>query len=212
MKRVKALKGLFVNIDNKIGPFDYNGGTVVLDRINQVLSLKGRAGISDRYEIRPGTISTWKKREQTPFELAVRINISEGVSLKWLLLGEGEMYENITNETKTDSFEFYVLNNGELINNGHLELDHQNITNNFNLLVENTIAVKTSNTTFIIDKSTISITSGEYLIAMDNTNLITSLARLPGNKILADLYGREIEINESDIQIEGKVVAKLTKS
>ncbi|WP_181314229.1 helix-turn-helix domain-containing protein [Photobacterium phosphoreum] len=200
-----------MNIDNKIGPFDYNGGTVVLDRINQVLSLKGRAGISDRYEIRPGTISTWKKREQTPFELAVRINISEGVSLKWLLLGEGEMYENITNETKTDSFDQFNLENGNLSSIESLELDHKNITQHFNISNSDTIAIRTEKKTYLVDKSANTITSGEYLVKMDNTHIISNLTRLPNSKVLIDLYGREIEIVDSDIDIEGKVVAGINK-
>ncbi|MGN2719748.1 helix-turn-helix domain-containing protein [Aliivibrio fischeri] len=32
--------------------------------------------------------------QMTPFEVAVRIHLAKGVSLRWLLLDEGEPYEN----------------------------------------------------------------------------------------------------------------------
>lgn len=201
-----------MTIKNNIDPFNYDGGSIVLDRINLLINSKGRIGISETYGVNSGTISTWKKRKQTPFELAVRINISEGVSLKWLLLGKGDMYEKTTVEKKHDLFDQFHLENGNLTGIEALELNHKNIIQHFNISASNTIAIQTEKTTYLIDKSANNITSGKYLIKMDSTHLVTTLTRLPNSKALIDLYGREVEINNEYINIEGKVIFQLIRN
>lgn len=203
MSDVNTQKDIFVNICDYSKPLDYQGGDQVLDRIKEYLGTTRRNAIMEVYGIKPNTMSTWSKREQTPFELAVRMNICEGVSLKWLLLGEGEMLVNSSNEPTTTSLKQFNLVNGELIPTTALELDRISITEHFNI-PDYAIAIKTDNNIYIIDEQNTIITSGDYLIDMDGSILVTSLTRLPNNKILIDLYGHQTEIGIKDIGIKGK--------
>lgn len=208
MSDVNTQKDIFVNISDYSKPLDYQGGDQVLDRIKEYLGTTRRNAIMEVYGIKPNTMSTWSKREQTPFELAVRMNICEGVSLKWLLFGEGNMLENSSNEPSTTSLKQFNLVNGELTSTTALELDRVSIAEYFNIPAH-AIAVKTDSNIYVIDEQSTVVTSGDYLIDMDSSILVTSLTRLPNNKFLIDLYGHKTEILGGDIVVNGRVVINI---
>lgn len=208
MSDVNTQKDIFVNICDYSKPLDYQGGDQVLDRIKEYLGTTRRNAIMEVYGIKPNTMSTWSKREQTPFELAVRMNICEGVSLKWLLFGDGEMLENSSNEPNTTPLKQFNLVNGELIPTTDLELDRISITEHFNI-PDHAIAAKTDNNIYILDEQNTVITSGDYLIDIDGSFLISSLTRLPNSKVLINLYGHITEIEISDIKIKGKILSNI---
>jgi len=61
----------------------------VLTRLKQVTGTKSDASLSSALKISPQTLSSWKGRDSTPYSLCVDIAQSRGISLDWLLLGEG---------------------------------------------------------------------------------------------------------------------------
>ncbi|MCP1420631.1 MULTISPECIES: helix-turn-helix transcriptional regulator [Pseudomonas] len=61
----------------------------VLARLKQITGTKTDASLSTALEISPQTLSSWKGRDSTPYSLCVEIAQARGVSLDWLLLGEG---------------------------------------------------------------------------------------------------------------------------
>jgi len=61
----------------------------VLARLKQITGTKSDASLSSALHISPQTLSSWKGRDSTPYSLCVEIAQSRGVSLDWLLLGEG---------------------------------------------------------------------------------------------------------------------------
>ena len=61
----------------------------VLARLKQITGTKSDASLSSALKISPQTLSSWKGRDSTPYSLCVEIAQSRGVSLDWLLLGEG---------------------------------------------------------------------------------------------------------------------------
>ncbi|WP_205885988.1 helix-turn-helix domain-containing protein [Pseudomonas laurylsulfativorans] len=73
----------------------------VLARLKQVTGTKTDASLSSALQISPQTLSSWKGRDSTPYSLCVEIAQTRGISLDWLLLGEGP----ILRQTVTDSSE-----------------------------------------------------------------------------------------------------------
>lgn len=61
----------------------------VLARLKQITGTKSDASLSSALQVSPQTLSSWKGRDSTPYSLCVEIAQSRGVSLDWLLLGEG---------------------------------------------------------------------------------------------------------------------------
>ncbi|WP_230853257.1 helix-turn-helix domain-containing protein [Pseudomonas fluorescens] len=73
----------------------------VLARLKQVTGTKTDASLSSVLQISPQTLSSWRGRDSTPYSLCVEIAQARGISLDWLLLGEGP----ILRQRVTDSSE-----------------------------------------------------------------------------------------------------------
>jgi len=73
----------------------------VLARLKQVTGTKTDASLSSALQISPQTLSSWRGRDSTPYSLCVEIAQTRGISLDWLLLGEGP----ILRQTITDTSE-----------------------------------------------------------------------------------------------------------
>ncbi|KAB0502367.1 helix-turn-helix domain-containing protein [Pseudomonas moorei] len=61
----------------------------VLTRLKQITGTTSDASLSSALKISPQTLSSWKGRDSTPYSLCVDIAQARGISLDWLLLGEG---------------------------------------------------------------------------------------------------------------------------
>lgn len=61
----------------------------VLSRLKLITGTKTDASLSSALQISPQTLSSWKGRDSTPYSLCVDIAQARGISLDWLLLGEG---------------------------------------------------------------------------------------------------------------------------
>jgi len=64
----------------------------VIDRLRQVLGVDTDADLGRAIGVKKNTISTWRTRGSKPFALCELVAAERGVSLDWLLAGEGEMY------------------------------------------------------------------------------------------------------------------------
>lgn len=71
----------------------------VLDRLKIALDLRPNtkdAELADKLGISKSTLSTWRQRDSTPYELCVKVSKEYQVDLTWLLTGEGNMYRHPT--------------------------------------------------------------------------------------------------------------------
>ncbi|MFL8989035.1 helix-turn-helix domain-containing protein [Pseudomonas sp. QLc11A] len=74
----------------------------VLARLKQVTGTKTDASLSSVLQISPQTLSSWRGRDSTPYSLCVEIAQARGISLDWLLLGEGPVLrQTITDSSQT---------------------------------------------------------------------------------------------------------------
>ena len=64
----------------------------ILKRLYKALSIESDTEFSKKYGIKRNTISTWKKRNSTPYELLEKISQNENISFDWLLTGKGSMH------------------------------------------------------------------------------------------------------------------------
>jgi hypothetical protein len=74
----------------------------VLARLKQVTGTKTDASLSSALQISPQTLSSWRGRDSTPYSLCVEIAQTRGISLDWLLLGEGPILRQaVTDSSQT---------------------------------------------------------------------------------------------------------------
>ncbi|MGF1717865.1 helix-turn-helix domain-containing protein [Photobacterium chitinilyticum] len=190
----------------EIKPFDYSGGAEFLDRLKEVYSVSHRMDLSNVIGVSTGTMSTWRTRNQTPFEIAVRVHLASGVSLKWLLLGEGEMYEGGKPSAASDKVElpYFELKNGDLIDKGKMFFDPQFLDGMPE--AEHLMLVEHEGQKLFVDTSNTKVISGEYLVSFSGLTTVSELHRLPNGKMFMNFNGKDIEVEDQQIEVLGKVV------
>ena len=77
----------------------------VLTRLKQITGTKSDASLSSALKISPQTLSSWKGRDSTPYSLCVDIAQARGISLDWLLLGEGPILRPVTAQSQDNNQE-----------------------------------------------------------------------------------------------------------
>lgn len=198
-----------MTVNKIIKPFEYIGGRDFTSKVVNVMGLERYNQLTDVLGVNKGTISTWHTRNMTPFELAVRIHLSEGVSLKWLLLDEGEPFPDKVDPTNQPAhskplaeIEYFVLSNGKLVDKETLTFDKNYLDKTG---IANAIAIESDQCTYIIDKDTNQAVSGTYLVDMDGLLSLNDIQRLPGKKLAISFSGSTLTIGEDEVKVVGKV-------
>ncbi|MEZ9446129.1 helix-turn-helix domain-containing protein [Vibrio splendidus] len=206
-----------MTVNKKIEPFEYIGGRDFTSKVVKIMNLERYNQLTEVLGVNKGTISTWHTRNMTPFELAVRIHLSEGVSLKWLLLDEGEPFpeqnaqDHVSkkNEAKTlFDIDCFSIDDGKLVEKGILTFDKALLDE---LGVSNVIAIKDGTTTFLINKESHQAVSGTYLVDMDGLLSLNDIQRLPGKKLAISFNGSTLTVEEDEVRVVGRVALVMGK-
>lgn len=98
----------------------------------------------------------------------------------------------------------FCLANGKLLDTGEVPYPVRRI-NGFGLDNAELIEIETNQSVVLIDKKENDAMNGNYLIGIDGRHSINQVQRLPGKLAIA-FDGQTIEVQESDIEVIGKVV------
>jgi hypothetical protein len=66
----------------------------VLDRLQELFEVDTDSALADAMAINRQTLGSWRSRDRVPYEECVNLAIQQGVSLDWLLIGEGEIHRD----------------------------------------------------------------------------------------------------------------------
>lgn len=66
-----------------------SGFAAVLTRMKIVTASSTDSGLSSALGVSPQTLSSWKVRDSVPYSICIELALRHGISLDWLLLGEG---------------------------------------------------------------------------------------------------------------------------
>lgn len=64
----------------------------VLDRLHKVLGVKNDSQLCEGLQVSRSTVGSWIARESVPYAICVDVAQDRGISLDWLLTGEGPMH------------------------------------------------------------------------------------------------------------------------
>lgn len=117
----------------------------------------------------------------TPFEIAIRVHLAKGVSLKWLLLGQGEAFESAGVILK-EKLIIEKIANGMLDESGEMNLDVA-IMERYELTPSITRVIDLDGSLLFVNTEETNPSSGRYLLDIDGSISINHLQRLPGKKL-----------------------------
>lgn len=66
----------------------------VLDRLMKVFSVDNDSELARKLHVNRQTLGSWRSRQSIPYALCVNVSDTVGISLDWLLAGEGPMLRN----------------------------------------------------------------------------------------------------------------------
>lgn len=193
----------------KIPPFDYDGGKAITEKLVKVIGSTNLIDLAESFGIPRTTISTWHTRNMTPFEIAVRIHLAKGVSLRWLLLNEGEAFESAGVILK-DKLIIEKLANGILDESGEISLDVTTMVH-YELTPSITRVIDLNGSLLFVNTEETKPISGRYLLDIDDAISINNLQRLPGKKLAMSYANTSVEVAEADIVVLGRVVLTMEK-
>jgi hypothetical protein len=178
--------------------------------------------LSELLDVPKTTFSTWNTHDRTSHELMVRLHLALGIPIEELALkpedrkksggklNESRAAYSLTTSTEQDpqlsirSVKSFCLANGKLLETGKVPVSERRL-NSFGLEKADLIEIETNQSVVLVDKKENDAMNGNYLIAIDGRYSINQVQRLPGKLAIA-FDGQTIEVQESDIEVIGKVV------
>lgn len=68
----------------------------VLERLMTVFAVDSDSELARKLDVNRQTLGSWRSRQSIPYALCVSVSDAEGVSLDWLLAGEGAMLRGVS--------------------------------------------------------------------------------------------------------------------
>lgn len=68
----------------------------VLERLMTVFAVDSDSELARKLDVNRQTLGSWRSRQSIPYALCVSVSEAEGVSLDWLLAGEGAMLRGVS--------------------------------------------------------------------------------------------------------------------
>lgn len=179
-----------------------SGGAKVIDRIMNAYGFKTKLQLCNHLGVSSANLSMRYKRDFFPSDLVVRCMADTGVSLEWLVKGEGGRTSEITSGYK-------ILKARELVN-GKLS-DLADMVMDKSLLPDCDATpeiVKEADRFYILIHDTEEIFSGKYLVEIEGRIGIYDLQRYPVNmlKISGESLVDSIDCKLTDVKVLAKAV------
>lgn len=202
----------------KIEPFNYLKGSDFTENLKRLTGCKNFQEMAFVYDVPKSTFSTWNTHDRTSHELMVRAHLALGIPIEELALKPEDrtngtskkvatypsVEHSIDSQTDTVIIKSYCLTNGKLLDTGEVPYPERRI-NGFGLANADLIEIETNQSVVLVDKKENDAMNGNYLILIDGRHSINQVQRLPG-KLAIVFDGQTIEVQESDIEVIGKVV------
>ncbi|WP_439864317.1 helix-turn-helix domain-containing protein [Pseudomonas antarctica] len=71
----------------------------VLERLMTVFAVDSDSDLARKLDVNRQTLGSWRSRQSIPYALCVSVSEAEGVSLDWLLAGEGAMLRGVSSHS-----------------------------------------------------------------------------------------------------------------
>ncbi len=191
----------------KFQPADDNTG--VLDRIIEAYGFSSKIMLAEHFDMAASSLSGRYRRPGFPADMVVRCVAETGVSLEWLVTGDGKMFENQSADILR--IPNHKIIEGELFPASDIMIDKV-IFGAGTPLPANPISVQDGKNYYIVDKKHGDVFDGQWFIQIDGKFSIRTLTRMPAQKVRVSGSGMAFDCDLSDLKISGRVVVSISVS
>lgn len=75
----------------------------VLTRLQALFNVESDSALANAMEVNRQTLGSWRARGRVPYEECINLAIQRGLSLDWLLIGEGPMCRPSSNDLSVET-------------------------------------------------------------------------------------------------------------
>ncbi|HBL5969375.1 TPA: phage repressor protein CI [Enterobacter hormaechei] len=173
----------------------------LLNRICEVYGFTQKIQLANHFKIAASSLQNRYTRGNMSYDFAVHCALETGVSLKWLMTGEGEKNLSANESQHSAELPFFELSEGELTNIGIISFDQQIFTKQ----PKKGAAVKNDNSTYVIEQES-SLSDGLWLVGIESALSLREITVLPGKKLHVAGGKVPFECGIDDIKMIGRVV------
>ncbi|HHQ5792250.1 TPA: phage repressor protein CI [Klebsiella pneumoniae] len=179
------------------------GGQPVIERILKAYGFTTRQSLCNHLGISQSTMANRYARNTFPSDWTIICSIETGVSLQWLVSGEGVMFEDEV-ERKALALKHYKITDGVLASLSDIYYDSSLLP--AGLSSPSLVAYESS--LYLIDEHEGEINDGWWVIEIDGLYSIREIFRFPGGRIRVENGKASFECQARDIKVFGKVFLK----
>ena len=175
----------------------------VLDRVVEAYGFHTKIALANHLGMASSSLAARYKRGLFPADIVVRCMAETGVTLEWLVSGEGKKYD----DGKLDVMKFSrkKLVDGELFESGYLMFDKVMFLPGVPLPAD-PICVLDERTQYIIDQKFADVYDGQWVVNIEGKVSVRTLTRIPVQKVRVSGIGMAFDCSINDIEIIGRVV------
>lgn len=178
------------------------GDKGTIERIVKAYGFSTRQALCTHLGVSKSTMANRIQRGNFPADWVIICSLQTGVSVPWLVFGEGPIYPD--GKLETVALDRSILRDGSLVKSGYLIVDKNTIPSNAN----NLVAIVHESCTYFLNPDYEEINDGLWLIQFDGQSSIRELVRLPGNRVRVENGKASFECGIEEIVVSGKVVSK----
>lgn len=186
-----------------------SGGKPVLRRMLDAYGFRTQKELGDFLDISTATISTWVRREYFPGDAVVACALDTGVSLLWLATGQGNPGnpDAVSYEPTFSTMKRWSIASGELIRTGEWVCDPSFIPESTSELGY----VQKGNNSWLVDFGKKILGNGVWLLDIDGSCDIYTVAILPGKRINITGITISFECDIDKVNPLGAVIMEIKK-
>lgn len=173
----------------------------LLNRICEVYGFTQKIQLANHFKIAASSLQNRYTRGNMSYDFAVHCALETGVSLKWLMTGEGDKNLSAKEDPSSIELSLFELSEGELINTGTLSFDYQFFAKH----PKKGSCVKSDNRTYVIEQES-SLSDGLWLVDIEGAISLRELTVLPGKKLHVAGGKVPFECGIDEIKTIGRVV------
>jgi hypothetical protein len=175
----------------------------VLNRVIIAYGFNTKLALANHLGMASSSLAARYKRGLFPADIVVRCMAETGVTLEWLVTGEGKKYD----DGKLDVMKFSrkKLVDGQLFDSGYLMFDKAMFLPGVPLPTD-PICVLDERTQYIVDQKFADVYDGQWVVNIEGKVSVRTLTRIPIQKVRVSGVGMAFDCSIEDIEIIGRVV------